>query len=101
MTSTSLEWYRANREASLERMRARARSRQRFLNGVKLGSGCVDCGFADHPAALDLDHVRGEKAMDLSRARLSSWVVFIEELEKCDVRCANCHRIVTAERREA
>ena len=63
---------------------------------------CVDCGEGD-VVVLDFDHVKGEKVSDVSRlanvgARL--WKL-INEIDKCEVRCANCHRRVTHKRREA
>lgn len=67
---------------------------------VKVQRGCVDCGYAGHPSALDFDHRDGEKksftigsSMSRSRAALEA------EIAKCDVRCANCHRIKTVTRR--
>lgn len=60
---------------------------------------CVDCGEAD-PIVLDFDHVRGEKHLDISLmiARAYSIPKLEAEIAKCDVRCANCHRRVTAVR---
>jgi len=57
----------------------------------------MDCGYRGHPAALDFDHVRGEKTMAVSlmAERYASWAKVLEEIEKCVVRCANCHRIKT------
>lgn len=54
---------------------------------------CVDCGF-DDPVALQFDHVRGSKTMAISEmiSRKVSWESLLEELEKCDIRCANCHQ---------
>lgn len=57
---------------------------------------CVDCGNSD-PRVLEFDHVRGEKlsnVSDLRRLRFS-WPKILAEIEKCEVRCANCHRIKT------
>ena len=61
---------------------------------------CVDCGQAN-PIVLDFDHVRGEKLHEVSKmvANGYPWPRIEEEIAKCDVRCANCHRIVTALRR--
>ena len=55
---------------------------------------CVDCGEKD-VEVLDCDHVRGTKVgnvVDLIHKRKFSWKRIEEELTKCDVRCANCHR---------
>ena len=57
---------------------------------------CVDCSNSD-PRVLEFDHVRGEKTHNVSD--LSSlhfcWETILKEIEKCDVRCANCHRLKT------
>lgn len=60
---------------------------------------CVDCGEAD-PVVLDFDHVRGVKKAGVGRmiAGTHSMAVLFAEIAKCDVRCANCHRRVTAKR---
>ncbi len=57
---------------------------------------CVDCGNTD-PRVLEFDHVRGEKAHNVSELKSLkfSWEAILKEIEKCDIRCANCHRIKT------
>ncbi len=63
---------------------------------------CVDCGESD-PVVLDFDHVRGVKVMDISSmvAAGHPWSTIQTEIAKCDVRCSNCHRRITAARRRA
>jgi hypothetical protein len=58
---------------------------------------CVDCGETD-PVVLEFDHVNpDEKLFDISQGKFkSSPKVFQNEIEKCQVRCANCHRRKTA-----
>jgi hypothetical protein len=60
---------------------------------------CVDCGESD-PVVLDFDHVRGQKFMNVKRMLSGTYSLkrIFEEIEKCDVRCANCHRRATAQR---
>lgn len=60
---------------------------------------CVDCGNPDL-RVLDFDHVRGVKEFCVSDAVRAGTPLdeIIAEIAKCEVRCANCHRIVTAER---
>ena len=63
---------------------------------------CVDCGNTN-PIVLDFDHVRGTKVdaiCTMVRNALSIKKI-MAEVAKCDVRCSNCHRIVTFERRVA
>lgn len=60
---------------------------------------CVDCGEAD-PIVLEFDHVRGEKASNISDLVVSGGLrKLMDEIAKCDVRCANCHRRATYMRR--
>lgn len=57
---------------------------------------CVDCGLTDI-RCLDFDHVRGVKLKALSKLSATSYSLntIKAEIEKCEVRCANCHRIKT------
>jgi len=70
------------------------------MQAEKLRRGCVDCGYNKHPAALDFDHVDGTKVFNISKVSRSQAALEIE-MSKCVVRCANCHRIRTAQAREA
>ena len=58
---------------------------------------CVDCGQSN-PITLDFDHVRGEKRQSIGYMLQKGVSVtkLNEEIAKCEVRCANCHRIKTA-----
>jgi len=61
---------------------------------------CMDCGESD-PKCLDFDHVRGKKRAAISRMLGNfGWSELEKEIAKCEVRCANCHRKRTAERRK-
>ena len=68
---------------------------------LKIANGCIDCGYAEHAQALQYDHVRGEKKGSVSNLIRSdyAWKTILEEIQKCEVRCANCHAVITAERR--
>lgn len=54
---------------------------------------CVDCGYNNSPSALAFDHISGNKKHNVSKMIRDgySWVSILEEIEKCEVRCANCH----------
>lgn len=71
-----------------------------ILKRYKTIKGCVDCGYRESPHALDFDHVRGDKSCNVSSmvGAQRPWPIIKEEVFKCEVRCANCHRVVTAER---
>lgn len=84
-----------------------ARGRERrdrgrsYLTKLKLQHGCKDCGYRLHSAALDFDHVRGVKKFTLSRRLAATIPTLAAEVAKCEVVCANCHRIRTVTRKRA
>lgn len=94
-------WYAKNRARHMRMAKARTdrvseENRQMVYEYLKTHP-CVDCGEGD-PVVLDFDHVRGEK-----EGTISYWVSsgfpqkkILLEMEKCDIRCANCHRRKTA-----
>ena len=69
---------------------------QEFIRSYKLSKGCTDCGYNKHHAALEFDHVTGEKKFNVCNAR--SIMQAKGEIEKCEVVCSNCHKIRTFER---
>lgn len=98
----STKYYRENTEsyrAKIEERKLRIRTENRGLILEYLKTHpCVDCGFK-RPSALDFDHVRGEKKKNVSQMVTDGntrWDDILLEIEKCEVRCANCHRIKTA-----
>lgn len=71
--------------------------RREKINAVKIARGCSVCGYNAHAAALDFNHVRGEKLFNVSQDTKVAWRKLVLEMEKCDILCANCHRIHTYE----
>jgi hypothetical protein len=74
-----------------------ARQRDRRILGIRLlvdeikaSSGCVFCG-ENFPAALDFHHT-GDKAGTVASCIPKSFTRAKEELDKCTLMCANCHR---------
>lgn len=89
-------WCRACIDEKSKQHRQKNRDR---VSKIKLQSGCQDCGYDKHPSALDFDHVRGEKKLTIGASMFANWNRLKEEIAKCDVVCANCHRIRTHEGR--
>lgn len=58
---------------------------------------CVDCGEKD-PIVLEFDHISDKISAISDIYRNYTLAMIIKEIEKCQVRCANCHRRKTAER---
>ena len=67
-----------------------------YVYSYLLSHPCVDCGESD-PVVLEFDHI-GDKSKDVSLmiGRAVSIKTLRAEIDKCEVRCANCHRRKTA-----
>lgn len=90
------------RQCTRAQMRARYADRSAAVDDYKTASGCVDCGWNEHPRALEFDHLPGNgKRFNISAAIAQLSVPMAEifaEIAKCDLVCANCHRIRTYDR---
>lgn len=78
--------------------RHRQKNRTKCLEYLK-NHPCIDCGESD-PIVLEFDHL-GDKKYNIGTAVSGShrsWELILQEIQKCEVRCANCHRKKTAER---
>jgi endogenous inhibitor of DNA gyrase (YacG/DUF329 family) len=80
--------------------RRRAERHQQRINEIKTYHGCARCGFNSHPEALDFNHIDpATKSFGLGGRCHHSWEKVIAEINKCEVLCANCHRIHTRKMR--
>ena len=93
-------WYQANKDNHKKNViegnkRIRASNQERIVEHLQQNP-CIDCGYND-VRALQFDHVRDDKRLAISEmvARYYSWSTIWDEIQKCDVRCANCHQIKT------
>ncbi len=61
---------------------------------------CVDCGRRFPACAMDFDHVAGIKKYNIAAMAGGphSLAAMLEEMAKCEVVCACCHRVRTANR---
>ena len=75
---------------------------RRFVREVKTAGACADCGGTFHHCQMDFDHRPGEtKSFELSDVKKQSLDRIRREIRKCDLVCANCHRMRTWDRAEA
>lgn len=82
--------------AAEKRRQERRRKNRDFVYELKAGKPCVDCGFIGHPCQMDFDHVRGKKSFSIaSSAKDRCFSSIAKEASKCEVVCANCHRLRT------
>lgn len=71
------------------------RGLERKYTALKLKGGeCVVCGYSKNSASLEFHHINGDKELKLTMRCFSNnkWSKILKELEKCEIRCANCHR---------
>ena len=75
----------------------RIKENQERIREYLIAHPCVDCGESDL-VVLEFDHVRGKKLGGVCAMiqRACGWNRISAEIEKCEVRCANCHRRKTA-----
>ncbi len=73
------------------------RGRQ-WLSSIKSKSGCARCGHTD-PRALDFHHRDPFTKFTSVSCMVACYAkaTIINEIAKCDVLCANCHRLTEAD----
>lgn len=70
-----------------------AEKKRKYLNEIK-AVPCMDCGQSYPPYVMDLDHRDPSQKIDgvSKMVKRGSWQAFLDEIDKCDVVCSNCHR---------
>ena len=100
---------RSEKTKAVETREKRAKFRAETCDLEKLRRGsCIDCGLKVNPnllIAFDFDHLpQYEKITEISTMTHDPYNYTHQDVEnemkKCELRCCNCHRIKTAERRE-
>lgn len=89
------QWYKRNRQKMVDKQREQRRElREWFRAEILMGLKCVKCS-EDHTGCLDFHHRDPEEKDDAIALMLrdkASKERLLEEVAKCDVLCANCHR---------
>lgn len=60
----------------------------------------MDCGGRFPPECMEFDHVRGEKKFTIGSHFHRKLEDLMDEAEKCDIVCSNCHRVRTHRTRQ-
>lgn len=93
-------WYAENKERLKDEKNKRGREARKrnskYVVEYLKTHPCVDCGESD-PIVLEFDHIKKKtkSISDMIRGAFSLDVIE-NEIKKCEVRCANCHRKRTA-----
>jgi hypothetical protein len=92
---------------SREEWRANGQLINQYLEKYHKNKPCIDCGVQYPPCVLDFDHrPEEEKGFNIgTHGSEKATAYHIEKIEKeiakCDLVCANCHRVRTRDRHEA
>lgn len=93
-TSTVL-WRSKNQQkykALRKRVSRQSRQRRDWMHAIKRARGCLYCSETD-PICLDFHHRNaGEKKFSIGTNASRTQQSLQDEIDKCDVVCANCHR---------
>ena len=88
-------YYSAKRKFNNDRVTSATR---KLLAQYLASHPCVDCGETDL-IMLEFDHVRGIKSNNIATMlrNAKKWEAIESEIQKCEVRCSNCHKRRTAQ----
>tara|TARA_R110000868_G_C10346905_1_gene715846 strand:+ start:77 stop:430 length:354 start_codon:yes stop_codon:yes gene_type:complete len=90
----SREYYLANKEKVMAKSKVTRAVGKAKWSTFKRTLKCTKCE-QNHPAALDFHHTDPSQKENIVSHLVSqgSFVAAMEEVQKCVVLCANCHRI--------
>lgn len=87
-------WYARNKAEQQAKVKANKHRYRKQWREFKATLSCINCGYS-HPAALDFHHViksPDNKSVN-QLLRRDAFKAVYEEIKKCVVLCANCHRV--------
>ncbi len=89
-------YYARHRDREIERDSRRQRAARDWLRELRRVP-CMDCGESFEPHVMDFDHRdRSQKQFNVAgRNLLRRRGTVLAEVAKCDIVCANCHRMRT------
>ena len=101
--AANVAYYRRNRGIENQRVRVRQAGAVELLRELR-ARPCADCRRTFEPHQMDFDHREGTTKrfrLTAGGASLRPTSALLEEASKCDIVCANCHRIRTQRRHAA
>lgn len=98
----SAKWYKENPTTRVAQNKYQRTRNKAFVDRFKRIYGkCTDCGTTDH-RVLQFDHLEDKRKNVSDMIYQGNSIKLIKsEIRKCQIRCANCHTIITAERRNS
>jgi ferredoxin len=92
-----VEHRRRRRNAKTYRYQKKRRRTVKQRLADEVGGKCIRCGYARSIAALDFHHRDATQKEFAISSMQGSWAKLAAEAAKCDLLCANCHRVVHSE----
>ena len=95
------EYFKKWRENNPGYCKYRFRGRVKFINDYKLSRGCSVCGYNKCAGALEFHH-DGDKGFNVGtvKRKYGNLKKLKEEMKKCVILCANCHRELHEKKRK-
>lgn len=87
-------WYAKHKESEKAHVLRRKLLIKQWLKDYKKNLSCSKCD-EDHPATLEFHHIkRHEKEKSIGNMTGDGFSIkkILEEIKKCEVLCANCHK---------
>ena len=79
-------------QKQLAYQRKRKAKKRKLFQRYKRMRGCDKCGYNKCPAALEFHHPNKNKNMKIQNLMRIPFHKVLEEVKKCILLCANCHR---------
>lgn len=95
--AASKRHYVANKSAYLQRNKTYRKKITNFVNDMKEKTPCKDCRVNYPYYVMDFDQIDGVKKLGIISyySRTGRIGALKEEMLKCEIVCANCHRVRT------
>lgn len=93
------QWRISNPEQFKRNQTTRFIRRKRLIDRFR-DRPCYDCHGSFDLWQMEFDHTRGDKKFNITTGLTTPLKVLLEEIAKCDVVCANCHKTRTYKRNQ-
>ena len=90
-------WASDKGQAHIAKQNAQREEAYARVAAIKAESPCADCGGTFPPVCMDFDHIAPGKVRAVSEliTNHATWDTIETEIAKCELVCANCHRLRT------
>lgn len=87
------EWYKKNKELTYERSKSSRQRNKQVIREIKESSPCSDCKEFYPYYIMQFDHIEpNNKIGGVNRLLTTSSIgTVLNEVDKCELVCANCH----------